>query len=123
VNAEQAGNYLVAALSSAVISVVVPLVILGFLLGGVRRMLMEARDRPDGFIARALQDDNGKPSSDRVAKLVALAVTSWMAAVVTLTQPQLMLETLALYLAGWGAVDVTKHWLSNRPGATPPETK
>jgi hypothetical protein len=123
VNAEQAGNYLVAALSSAVISVVVPLTILGFLLGGVRRMLIEARDHPDGFIARALQDDNGKPSSDRIAKLVALAVTSWMVAVVSLTQPQLIIEALALFLAGWGAVDVTKHWLSNRPTPQAPETK
>jgi hypothetical protein len=118
-SAEDAGNYLTAVLNTAVVMVIIPAVILAVLLGGVRRMLLEATANPQGFIASSLSDPSGKPSSDRVAKLVALCISSWMCSVVVFSQPSLILEALGLYMLAWGATDVTKHYFNTRQASPP----
>ncbi len=112
---EEAGNYLAAVLSRAVVGVAIPLLILGFMLGGLRAMLRHGTQHPDGFIAKLFQDDTGKPSSDRLVKMVAVSITSWMVSVVVFAEPQLLLEAMGMYMVGWGGVDLTKHWLNLRP--------
>jgi hypothetical protein len=111
---EQAGNYLAAVLSTAVVGVFIPLAILVFLLLGLRAMVRHAVEHPDGFIAKMLSDDAGKPSSDRLVKFVAVIITAWMAAVVVFSQPQLIIGAMTLFMVGWGGVDLTKHWLNSR---------
>jgi hypothetical protein len=111
---EEAGNYLAAVLGTAVTGVAIPLGILLSLLHGIRRMIEQAAKEPDGFAAKLLQNEEGKPSSDRVVKLVAVAVTLWMGMVVVFSQPQLILQTIALIMAGWGGIDLTKYWLGSR---------
>jgi hypothetical protein len=113
--AEQAGNYLAAILSTAVVGVLIPLGILAALLLGLRAMLRHAVAAPEGYLGRMFQDDAGKPSTDRLVKLVAVAITSWMCAVIVFSQPQMIVEAMALFMVGWGGVDLTKHWLNTRP--------
>jgi hypothetical protein len=111
---EEAGNYLAAVLSTAVTGVAIPLGILLSLLQGIRKMIEQATLHPDGFLAKMLSDGEGKPSSDRIVKLVAVAVTLWMGMVVVFSQPQLILQTMGLIMIGWGGIDLTKYWLGSR---------
>lgn len=113
---ELAGNYLAAVLSTAVVGVLVPLLILAFMGVGLRAMVVHATEHPDGYIGQMLCDPGtGRPSTDRLVKLVAASLTGWMCAVVVFSQPQLIIEAMALYMVGWGGVDLTKHWLNTRP--------
>jgi hypothetical protein len=112
---ELAGNYLAAVLSTAVVGVLIPLLILFGLFFGLRAMVLGAVAEPGGFFGRMLSDEAGKPSSDRIVKLVAVIITGWMCAVIVFSQPQLTIEAMGLYMVGWGGVDLTKHWLNTRP--------
>lgn len=116
-NAEAAGNYLTAVLSTAFVGVFIPASLLLGLFYGLRVMLQHATANPDGFIGRMMSDPDGKPSSDRLVKLVAVIVTMWMGAVVVFSQPQLIIEAISILMVGWGGADVTKHWLSTRQPA------
>ena len=118
-NPEQAANYLTAVLSTAVVGVIIPLAILGFLLGGLRAIVRDAAQNPEGFLGRMLCDDAGKPSSDRLAKMVAVVITMWMGAVVVFSQPQLVIEAMSVLMVGWGGVDLSKHWISSKYAAAP----
>lgn len=111
---ELAGNYLAAVLSTAVVGVLIPAGILIALLAGLRTILRTAQSSPEGFMGRMLSDAEGKPSSDRMVKLVAVCITSWMASVVVFAQPQLITETMIVLGALWGGIDLTKHWLTSR---------
>lgn len=113
--AEQGGQYLAAILSTAVVGVAIPLLILVVMGVGLKAMMRHAVDHPDQFVAKMMQDDAGKPSSERLIKLVAVVITSWMCAVVVFSQPQLLLEAMGMFMVGWGGVDLTKHWLNTRP--------
>ncbi len=117
-NTEQAANYLTAVLSTAFVGVFIPVCLLLGLLLGLRAMMLHAINHPDGFVGRMMSDAEGKPSSDRLVKLVAVIVTMWMGAVVVFSQPQLIIEAMGLLMVGWGGADVTKHWLSNRQPQT-----
>lgn len=112
---EQAGSYLAAVLSTAVVGVAIPLLILTVLGVGLKAMMRHAVDHPDQFIAKMMQDDTGRPSSEKLIKLVAVVITSWMCSVVVFSQPQLLLEAMGMFMVGWGGIDLTKHWLSVRP--------
>ena len=115
INAEQFATYATVLLGQTTVGVVIPAVILAALLAGLRSLLRYANEHPESFCARLLHDEHDKPSSDRLVKLVATVIASWVVAVVVFALPNLLVEVLTIYVLTFAGADVAKSFARRPP--------
>lgn len=101
---------------------ILPAAMLALMFTAIGILLWRAQRRPDFDIANFLRDEHGKESAFRAFAFVALAVTSWLLAVLAL-RDKLTPDYFFYYCLTWAntvaAVKLAERWSGALPFTTP----